>query len=161
MTGDDARFDAGQSDESIRWRVRLSDREPRKTVAVFAVAILAFLVGALVFRNVVLGCVGFAIILGSTAEFWLGTSFSVDDKKATVRTGFSTSVMEWKDVKRVARDSGGIRLSPLTRAGMLDAFRGVYLRYGRDNKESIERAVVAFGKLSDNTLGDRVDGAGD
>ncbi len=58
-----------------------------------AVGVVAFLVGAILFRNLAQGLIGFAIIFGSTAEFWLGTSVvSIDEKQATlVRTGFSLS----------------------------------------------------------------------
>ncbi len=154
--------DQPQNDpESIRWSVRLSDKEPHKILVLGAVGILAFVVGAVVFRNLALGVVGFAIIFGSTAEYWFGSSFSVDRERASVRTVFSVTAIEWANVKRVVRDSAGIRLSPLEKAGTLDAFRGVYLRYGKDNQEQIERAVQAFGKLSDNDVVDRPHGAGD
>ena len=158
MSGDEV---VDEKAEAIRWRIRPSDNAPRKTLVIGAAGILAFLIGAILFRNLLLGLVGFAIIFGSTAEFWLGTSFSIDEKRATVRTGFSLSAMEWADVKRVLRDSGGIKLSPLEKPGSLDAFRGVYLRFGKDNRESIERAVLTFGKLSDNDVVDRPDGGGD
>jgi len=161
MTGDEQPEKEAEKSEAIRWSVRPSASDPTKTVVIGAAGILAFGVGAFLFRNPVLGVVGFAIIFGSTAEFWLGTSFSIDEKKATVRTGISVSVIEWTDVKRIVQDAGGIRLSPLEKAGTMDAFRGVYLRYGKENRESIERAVLTFGKTSDTDVGDRVDGRGD
>jgi len=161
MSGAEPESNANEKAEAIRWRVRLSDNAPQKTFVILAVGLLAFLVGAILFRNIVLGLVGFAIIFGSTAEFWLGSSFSIDEERATKRTGLSLSAIEWADVKRVSRDAGGIKLSPLQQAGTMDAFRGVYLRYGKDNRESIERAVLTFGKFSDNDVVDRIDGGGD
>jgi len=160
MSGAEPEVDGKENLEAIRWRIRLSDKEPQKTIVIGAVGILAFLVGTLVFKNPLLGLVGFAIIFGSTAEYWLGTTFSIDQKGATVRTGFSISAIEWADVKRVIRDEGGIKLSPLENSGTMDAFRGVYLRYGRDNRESIDRAVLIFGKFSDNDVVVRPDGGG-
>ena len=161
MSGDDASELAPEKVESLKWRVRLGDGAPQKTVAIFAAGILAFGIGTILFRNPVLGLLGFAIIFGSTAEFWLGSSFSLSQKGATVRTGFSLSAIEWADVKRVVRDSGGIKLSPLEATGAMDAFRGVYLRFGSDNREDIERAVLQFGKFSDIDVVDRTDGRGD
>ena len=161
MTGDDTVGINEEKLEAIRWRIRLSDKAPGKTIVIGIAGLVAFLVGAILFKNIVLGLVGFAIIFGSTAEFWLGTSFSIDQKGATVRTGFSPTAIEWGNVKRVIRDSNGIRLSPLEQPSTMDAFRGVYLRYGKDNRDSIERAILKFGKFSDNNVVDRADGRGD
>jgi hypothetical protein len=161
MTGAEPEPERFEKSEAIRWRIRLSDRDPRKTWVIWAAGVLAFSVGALVFKNPLLGIVGFAIIFGSTAEFWLGSAFSIDEKGASVRTGFSISAMEWRDVKRVIKDSGGIRLSPLEQPGTMDAFRGVYLRYGNENREHIEKAVLKFGQLSTNHVVDGSDGGGD
>ncbi len=132
--------------DPFKWRVRLSDKAPEKTLVIVAVGITAFLIGVTVFKNIPLGLIGFAIIFGSTAEFWLGSLFRIDSKGASVRTGFSYSNIEWQSVKRIVRDEAGIKLSPLEKAGPMDTFRGIYLRYGKDNRESIEKAVLTFGK---------------
>jgi hypothetical protein len=161
MSGDEPVEAQNDKAEAIRWRIRPSDKDPQKLIAIGAAGVLAFLIGLFLFKNLLLGFVGFAIIFGSTAEFWLGTSFSIDRKGASARTGFSISAIEWTDVKRVLRDSNGIKLTPLGKAGTMDAFRGVYLRYGKDNREAIERAVVDFGKHSDNDVVDRPDGGRD
>ena len=161
MTGAEPNSVAEEDVEPLRWNVRPAKGSPQKTVLIFAVGLLAFGLGTLLFRNVLVGAIGFAIIIGSTAEFWLGSSFSIDEKGATVRTGFSLSGLEWTDVKRVWKDAGGIKLSPLSKPGTMEAFRGVYLRYGSDNRESIEKAVLTFGKLSANDVVDRTDGGGD
>ena len=161
MSGASEQIEDSKISEAIRWRVRLSDKAPQKSWAIGTCALLAFVVGTFLFRNVGLGVVGFAIISGSTAEFWLGTSFQIDKKGATVRTGLSVAVIDWSDVKRVLFDANGIKLSPLEDAGTMDAFRGVYLRYGAGNQERIERAVLNFGKLSDKHVVGRPDGGRD
>jgi len=112
---------------------------------VFVAAIVATAVGWFAFGSPVLGLLGCAIILGSTAEYWLGTAFVIDDQGASARTGFSLTGIEWANVKRLIRDTDGVRLSPLESAGTLDVFRGVYLRYGIENREEIERAIERFG----------------
>lgn len=160
MSGDEAGTEADVP-VGLRWRVRLGEGSPHKILAIFGVGILAFLIGTILFKNVLVGLIGFAIIIGSTAEYWLGSSFSIDEKGATARTGFSLSGIEWADVKRVLHDPGGIKLSPLSKPGTMEAFRGVYLRYGKDNRDGIERAILTFGKLSDNDVVFRPDGGGD
>ncbi len=147
--------------EAIRWRVRLSDKAPMKMPVIVVVALLAFALGVFLFKNPLLGIIGFAMMFGSTAEFWLGSSFSVDDKRATARTGFSYSAMEWNEVKRIIPDAGGIKLSPLEQAGPMDAFRGIYLRFGKDNRERIERSVLTFGKHIERNVVSGPDGRRD
>lgn len=149
-----------ETHESFRWRVRLSDKAPQKMAGVIAAAVLALVLGWMVFRSPALGFAGFAIILGSTAEFWLGTTFTIDQKGAKSRTGFSVSEIEWENVKRVISENGGIRLSPLEKAGTMDTFRGVLLRFGVDNRDEVEEAVLKFGGLRGGLL-PADDGGGD
>lgn len=161
MHGADDAGDRAEKPEAIGWRVRPSDRAPQKMLVVAASGIAAFVAGRYLFGNFALGVVGFAIIFGSTAEFWLGTVFSVDEKRASVRTGLSISAIEWTDVKRAVFDSEGVKLSPLESPGTMDAFRGVYLRYGDANRDEIRRAILEFGKLDDAHVVDRTHGGGD
>jgi len=160
-----------KNSDAFEWRVRLSDKAPEKRAGVFAAAALAAAVGWFVFRTPVMGGIGFAIILGSTAEYWLGSSFRLDERGASSRTGFSLASIEWANVKRLIREKQGIRLSPLETPGTMDAFRGVFLRYGEGNQKEIEGAVLRFGGthtalvggLNGSGLGppDRQDGDGD
>jgi hypothetical protein len=106
-------------------------------------AVFAFVLGLLLFRNVLFGLIGFAIILAATAEFWLGLSYKVDSRGASVRCGLSLSALDWSDVKRAVADNEGIKLSPLAAPSRLDSFRGVFLRYGAE-RESVEQAVRRY-----------------
>lgn len=80
------------------------------------------------------------MVLGATAEYWMGVTFRLDEKGASSKTGPSVTAMEWKDVRRVLVKGSEIRLSPLESPSTLDAFRGVGLVVRPDNRE----AVVAF-----------------
>lgn len=131
--------------ESIVWRVRLSDNEPWKRWVIFAVALFAFVMGALVYRVPLLGFLGSAMILGATAEFWLGSSFRLDAEGASSRTGLSLTRVLWKDVKRAVITPVGIKLSPLEESTRLAPFRGVFLRYGGEDRVRIEAAVRRLG----------------
>jgi hypothetical protein len=131
--------------ESISWRVRLSDNEPWKRWVIFGVSILAFLFGTLVYRKPLLGIVGSVMILAATAEFWIGTVYNLDQEGASSRTGFSFTRILWKDVKRAVVTGVGIKLSPLEESTRLAPFRGVFLRFGREDRVRIEAAVRSLG----------------
>lgn len=123
--------------ESIAWKVRLLDHRPLYVYSIFAVALVAGAVGWVVMRSPLLAGLGFAMILGSTVEYWYGARFMLDGNKAQALVGASLSSMGWDQVKRVvvARDS--VRLSPLASASTLDTFRGVRLLTTAENRDQV------------------------
>ena len=129
----------------MTWRVRLSDNEPSKRLVVFLAAALAFIAGVLLIRSILLGLAGSAMILAATAEFWLGTVYRLDEEGASSRTGLSYSRVLWKDVKRAIVTQTGIKLSPLEESTRLAPFRGIFLRYGKEDRVRIEEAVRRLG----------------
>lgn len=134
-----------QPTESISWRVRLSDNEPWKQWVILAVAFAVFLFGLLVYRRPLLGILGSVMILAATAEFWLGTVYRLDQEGASSRTGLSYARILWKDVKRAVVTGAGIKLSPLEETTRMAPFRGVFLRFGREDRVRIEEAVRSLG----------------
>ena len=125
-------------DEAFRWNVRPSDKEPAKRWVIILAALFAFVLGVVLFRNFVFGVIGFAIVALSTAEYWLGTSFWIDEKSANARTGFSVSGMAWSDVKRAFVTEDGIKLSPLATESRMSTFRGVFLKFGDQREQVME-----------------------
>ena len=71
----------------------------------------------------------------------MGATYTLDEKGATSRCGLSITSMEWSAVKRVVLSSDGVRLSPFENPGTWDAFRGVFLRYGAENREMVLKIV--------------------
>ena len=121
-------------DDAFRWNVRPSDKEPTKKWGVLAVGFIAFVLGLVLFKNVLFGAIGLVAILAATAEFWLGVSYKVDAKSASARCGLSLTSLDWTDVKRADLTEEGVKLSPLGTAGRMEAFRGVYLRFGTERE---------------------------
>lgn len=125
----------------VSWRVRGSDLAPGKLPVVAVVTALAFAGGLFLAHSLLLGLLGSAMILAATAEFWLGTVFKLDEEGASSRTGLSTSRVLWKDVKRAVVTPVGIKLSPLESSSRLAPFRGIFLRFGKEDRVRIEQAV--------------------
>lgn len=139
MTGD-------KNGESISWSVRPYEKAPAKRYVIFAIALVAMAFGVFIYGQPLLGIVGFAIILGSTVEFWVGSSYKVDAQGATSRTGLSISKIGWEDVKRIVIGENEVKVSPLEDGGSrMDAFRGVVLKVNEDNRAQIIDAVRRFG----------------
>ena len=125
-------------DDAFRWNVRPSDKDPAKRWGVLVVALAAFGLGFVLFQNIVFGVLGCAFILVSTAEYWLGISYKLDKKGASSRCGLSLTSLEWSDVKRAIATEDGVKLSPLGTSGRMDAFRGVFLRFGAEREKVMD-----------------------
>jgi hypothetical protein len=110
-------------------------------MVVLVAAVIAGLSGIVLFQQVLLGFIGFAMILASTAEYWMGARYTVDEKGASRRCGLSVSSIGWEDVKRVVVQGADVLVSPLAEGGRMDAFRGVALRTKPENKEQVLMAV--------------------
>jgi hypothetical protein len=139
MTGDN-------SAEALKWSVRPYLKAPGKRWVILAAAFVAMCFGTFIYGQPLLGALGFAIILGSTMDFWLGTSYKVDANGATSRTGLSVSSIAWEDVKRIVVGENEVKVSPLLDgSSRLDAFRGVILKLNEDNRVQVIEAVRKFG----------------
>lgn len=136
---------SAENPEELSWSIRPGAESPSKVVVVFVVAIVAGGLVTAVTKNPLLGLIGTAAVLGSTAEFWLGTTFKLGIQEATRRCGLSLFSIRWEDVKLVRLQGSEIRLSPLTEEGKWSEFRGVRIRTLPDNREqalSLIRAKV-------------------
>jgi len=109
---------------------------------VVAAALLAGVVGWAIMGNPILAAFGILMVLGPSSEFLLPIRYSVTAQGASSRWGVNTTMIAWQDVRRVVKGDSGIKLSPLEKPGRMSAFRGVYLRFGKENRQEIERAVA-------------------
>lgn len=129
-----------EKSESISWTVRLSDKAPWKLIVICTCAFFAGGLGMWI-SGPIAGLSGVLIVMASTADFWLGTRYRIDDVGASSKTAFSLTKMEWSEVRRVVIGSAGIKLSPLADSSRMSAFRGVFLRYGDQSQAELEEAV--------------------
>lgn len=135
----------------LEWTVSLASRRPEKVAAVLGAAAFAGLVGFFVFGSLALAIIGPAVVLGATSEFLLPVRYRITEDGASARWGINVTHIAWENVKRVKADEHGLKLSPLEKPSRLEAFRGVYLRFG-DRKQEVEQAV-GYWYRNDATLG--------
>ena len=123
----------------LTWSVHLAREHPAKLVCSLLVAAGAAMAGYWVIGP--LGSVAVAsAMLGSLAEFVFPVVYRITPEGASARTLIKVSEIRWENVRRCYVDAGGVKLSPLDRATRLEAFRGVYLRFG-NNDDSVIKAV--------------------
>ncbi len=130
---------------TIQWNLRPSQLNPAKGWVIGLVGICAFCLGTFAFGGLAMGAAGAAIVFGSCAEYWLGTKYQVDSKGARRQVGVSVTEMTWDKVKRIEVKPNGVLISPLTKDSTLGPFRGVFLQFGKENRDQILEAIRSFG----------------
>lgn len=138
------------SEAPLLWTVNLGAQAPSRRWIVLAAAFGTALVGYGMFRSPVMALIGFAAIVASATEVLFPLRYRLDSRGATVRCGLNVTTIAWENVKRVVRAPDGLKLSPLDQPSRLEAFRGVYLRFG-DRESEVVAAVERFWR-SDGTL---------
>lgn len=82
-------------------------------------------------------------LLLSLADFLFPVRYVVTAEGASSRALVKGAEIKWADVKRCYVDEFGVKLTPLDRVSRLEAFRGVYLRFG-GNEDEVIAAVKAM-----------------
>lgn len=129
---------AVDAEPMLIWKVHLVREEPRKLLLILPVVVFSLFVCYLIFRSPLPLVAVLFLYLSSLADYLFPVSYKIDTKGVTVRTLLGRSSIEWNRVKKYYLDEYGIKLSPLKKAGRLEAYRGVYLRFGGRRDEVIE-----------------------
>jgi len=128
----------------MEWRVHLARRQPRKTIG----AIAAVLAGSgLVFissRNPLLAALCVLLLLAAAAEFLFPVCYRLTESGAYMRNFLSFRHLPWTQVRRCYRGQQGIKLSPLSRSGWREAFRGLYLWVEGEQQERAVEIIRAL-----------------
>lgn len=133
---------ASSSDSAIVpglvWNVHLVRDEPRKLFLILPVVLISLIACYLIFRSPFFIAILLLLFSSALAEYLFPVRYEISTKGASSRTLFSRNFIEWERVKKIYLDECGVKLSPLSRQGRLEAFRGVYLRFGDRRDEVIE-----------------------
>lgn len=79
-----------------------------------------------------------AVMLASLADFLFPVNYKITTDGAECRMLLKSTVIRWENVRNCYLDDFGIKLSPLRKGTRLEAFRGVYLRFGKNQQQIIE-----------------------
>jgi hypothetical protein len=121
----------------MQWTVHLARQNPRQ-LAVLAISTMVASVAGLAVIGLLGSLAALLLMIASFADFVFPMSYQITRENVTCRKLFGFSEIKWIDVKRCYVDDYGVKLSPLTRLSKLEAFRGVYLRFDRNQEEVLE-----------------------
>ena len=118
----------------MQWSLHLARRQPRKAAAALALIAAASITAGYGFGSLILGLLAALLLIASISDFLFPLTFVLTDDGVAVRGLLHRRRMAWSQVRRVARDELGVKLSPLARRSRLDAYRGIYLWFeGNDD----------------------------
>lgn len=131
----------GQVETAVEWTSYPLARHPVRGAILIAICIL-FCVGTWMwFEHWVFVSVAVAVLFLSTMRYYFPTRYRLDGEG--VRSWFIglAKFRPWSDFRNVYVHKDGMFLAPFEKPSRLDAFRGIYIRFGANRDEA-----VAFAK---------------
>jgi hypothetical protein len=81
------------------------------------------------------------ILIGSLSGFYFPTHYRFYDDQIIVKYTLTTIKKEWSQFRSFYRDKNGVLLSPFAQPSRLENFRGIFLRFGRGDRDKILEIV--------------------
>lgn len=134
------------------WSVHLAREAPLKAAFVMVSVALVVALGWIGVHPFVAFVMG-AFLLHHLAEFLFPIRYRLTDTGAEAVGFLYWRGIEWERVRRIVSLPDGVLLSPFPRPTRLDAFRGVFLRWGGDREgyqklETLCRELASKGSRS-------------
>ena len=137
---DSGSAEAASSEPIMAWKVHLLREEPSKVLLIAPVVLASLLVSYILFHSLLSPAVALILFACALSDYVFPVRYEITDRGASARTLTGRTFVTWDEVKKYYLDDRGIKLSTLGRPGRLEAYRGVYLRFG-GNRDEVIRAV--------------------
>jgi hypothetical protein len=126
----------------LEWTVHLARDRPGRAAVVVLTLLLAAGLCFTLFRSPLFALLTAAVLLGATSEFLLPIRYRLDNQGAESANLHNRRRISWRDVRKAYLLEDGIQLSPFDQPTRLEAFRGVFLRFGPGgDRETVLAAV--------------------
>jgi len=125
-------------------------QRPKQAIIAATVILLVMAWGVIVFSfngpghfrlSVIPSLVFGVVLVAALSELFFPIHYRLTPTGAYRRNFLSATQIEWRHVRKCYLAPDGIKLSPLRRQTRLEAFRGVFLRFGNGNSEEVMAAV--------------------
>lgn len=128
--------------DSLRWKSHPARERPLATVVVVIFILIIFYFVYDISNNFLMVVMAFLIFFIALTTFFFPTTYTVDERKVTIKYLFTLKERNLSAFRSAYPGRRGILLSPFLGPTRLENFRGFYLRYGRDNKEEIDKILI-------------------
>ncbi|MCX7703394.1 MAG: hypothetical protein N2234_04745 [Planctomycetota bacterium] len=125
------------------WRVHLAAQDKFYRPCLAAVLIFLSLSVVQMYSNIFLTIPLALVLFLAVADYFFPMRFRITDQGAYRIATTGTNFLSWKKVKNVYLDDKGVKLSLFDRPTRLEAFRGLYLYFGKeaDGRDRIISAI--------------------
>lgn len=131
-------YSAENSSFEFVWKVHMLSSEPSKLLLILPVVILSGVICYFIFKSILYLAVMLILYIIALSDYIFPIKYITTNETASARTVFSFSAIKWADVKKYYIDQFGIKLSPFNNRTKLEAYRGVYLRFGKYKDQVVD-----------------------
>ena len=144
--------------DSLQWKSHPARERPLATffVMIFILIILYFVYE--VSEEPLMVAVAALIFLIALTTFFFPTTYSVDDRKVSIKYLFTLKERNLSAFRSVFPGQRGVLLSPYMGPTRLENFRGFYLRYGKDNKEQVDKILTELMEWQNRMMAEKETG---
>jgi len=141
--------------ESLQWKSHPARERPLATIFVVIFILIIFYFVYKISDNFLMVIMAFFIFLVALTTFFFPTTYTVDQRKVTIKYLFTLKERNITAFRSVFPGTRGVLLSPFLGPTRLENFRGFYLRYGKDNKEEIDRILTELIEWQNQKIAER------
>ena len=130
--------------ESFTWKSHPAKERPVASVVVFILCLLIFYLVYNFTKSPIMVFTAIVILFISLATFFLPTTYTITKGKVKIKYLFTNKDRNMTAFRAVYPGQKGVLLSPYLSPTRLENFRGFYLRYGKDNKQDIDKFLTDY-----------------
>lgn len=122
----------------LQWTIHLARRRPGRALAALVIVAAGAVAAAVAFQGLWAGILAAVLLVGAIGDFLFPVRYTLNAEGAQARGLVMRRRIAWRQVRRVARDRLGVKISPLPRPSRLEAYRGIYLWFENNADEVME-----------------------
>jgi len=127
--------------KELKWKNWLAKEKPWLAVLVLLILFVVWLFSYSLIPNYFLATILSLAVFFYLSEFFLPTEYCISQDGVWKKIGPVKITKKWELLRSFYTDKNGVLLSPFSRPTRLDTFRGIYLRFGKDNKGKIVELI--------------------
>lgn len=135
--------------EKLTWSEWPAKERPFITVIVIAVLILLWYITYSWLPSIPVATLLILAVFIYLGEYFFPNKFGIDNQKAWKKIGPVKTTKNWDQMRTYYVDKKGVLISPFTRPSRLETFRGIYLRFGKYDRDKIISMVKLYMEKSD------------
>lgn len=120
----------------LEWVSHPIRHQPEKTALLVGVVALAAAGVYATMGSVYWAAAAVVFLALGVYDYWLPTTFRLDERGVSSRTLFFARKKRWDEVRSLHPDARGVLVSPFPAVTRLDTFRGLYVRFD-GNREAV------------------------